>query len=194
MLTLEGWTEAYRRGDHAVQIYSSEKERLNAVHHILQWMKEDEVLFYFSDNFSQDSIEDGVDEIERTIKKAMESGRMRVCSSQEFYCPKGVFKVEERLKYWHKMVSDLKGKGFPSIIVVGDLSWATDDVETFSKVIRYEAQAVISGLPKGMTALCQYDARRMEQSQIDYMVSVHELQIKEGLLERNFWLIAQSFQ
>jgi len=49
----------------------------------------------------------------------------------------------------------------------------------------------MGGLPIGFTALCQYDSRLFSQTEIDYIESVHELQLKDGNLKRNFWLVSQ---
>jgi hypothetical protein len=79
------------------------------------------------------------------------------------------------------------------LIVVGDLSWAAEDPDLLAKIINYETKITMKGLPKGMTAVCQYDARRFNQKKMDVIQSIHELQLRGGELQRNFWLISQSY-
>lgn len=193
VITLNGdsWTNTYRRGDHAIQAYFSDVERLRTISEILDWMNNEEIFYYFAHDLDLDVVKENDGPLYSKIRKAIERGRLRICDSASFYCKNGVFREDETR--WIELIQYTSNKGYSGFIVVGDLSWAAEDPSLLAKVINYEIKITMKGLPKGMTAVCQYDARRFNQKKMDFIHSIHELQIREGALERNFWLISQSY-
>ena len=184
------WTETYRKGYHAIQFYSSDQERLQAIHDILGWMGEGDVLVYFTiqpDQGFLDSLESAISD---RISKAISSGRLVVRDSYSFYCPNGEFDGSDRAKSWLQLMDHFKDLGYDELVVVGDLSWAARDHELLDEIIKYEAKVTMNGLPSGMTAVCQYDTRLLDEMDIDCISSVHEFQIDNDGLKRNYWLIS----
>ncbi|NYT12630.1 MAG: hypothetical protein GKC03_08825 [Methanomassiliicoccales archaeon] len=187
------WTEAYRRGDHAIQVYSCDKERLRTVCDILEWIDRDEILIYIVDDLGLDFLNHGDSSIVRRIKEGIAQGRLRLMSATPFYLENGAFNLEVRIAEWKNILNEIQDEGYKGLVVVGDLSWSANNPGLFSEVLRYEAALSIAGLPKGFTAVCQYDSRLFSQKEIDYIESVHELQLKEGNLQRNFWLVSKRY-
>lgn len=187
----DAWTNTYRRGDHAIQVYFNDEERLHTISEILDWMNKDEIFYYFAHELDLDAVKENDGHLYTKIRKAIERGRLRICDSASFYCKEGGF--NEDATRWIELIHKISQKGYSGLVVVGDLSWAAEDPDLLAKIINYEIKITMKGLPTGMTAVCQYDARRFNQKKMDVIQSIHELQLREGELQRNFWLISQSY-
>jgi hypothetical protein len=187
------WTEGYRRGDHVIQVYSSERERLRTVCEILNWIDEDDLFIYIVDDLGLDSLGQLDGSMVKRIKKGIAQGRLRLMESTSFYLENGAFNLKSRMTAWATIINEIRDEGFKSLVVVGDLSWSANNPGLFSELLQYEATLSITGLPQGFTAVCQYDSRLFSQKEIDYIESVHELQLKDGNLQRNFWLVSQRY-
>ena len=185
------WTEAYRRGDHAIQVYSSDIERLRSVYDILDWIDDDELLIYLVDDAGLDSLSNGESHMIGRIREGIVQGRLRLMRATQFYLKGDAFCSESAITGWVKLLKEIQDEGYKTLVVVGDVSWSVNHSGLFSEVLKYEATLTMGGLPIGFTALCQYDSRLFSQTEIDYIESVHELQLKDGNLKRNFWLVSQ---
>lgn len=187
------WTESYRKGDHAVQVYSSDIERLRTVYDILDWIDDDDLLIYLVDDAGFDSLSNGESHMIGRMREEIVQGRLRLMRATQFYLMGGAFCSESTITGWVKLLKEIQDEGYKNLVVVGDVSFSANNPGLFSEVLKYEATLTMNGFPMGFTALCQYDSRLFSQTEIDYIESVHELQLKDGNLKRNFWLVSQRY-
>lgn len=166
---------------------------MRTVCEILDWIHDGDLLIYIIDDLRLDSLNHVDDFIIERIREGIAQGRLRLMESTSFYLDDGAFNLEARITEWATIINEIQDEGYKGLVVIGDLSWSANNPALFSEVLRYEATLSITGLPKGFTAVCQYDSRLFSQKQIDYIESVHELHLKEGNLERNFWLVSQRY-
>ncbi len=184
-------TDTCRKGDHAVHLYSSDRERLQTIVDMLDWMEKGEVLVYLS-TLSENELLKSSHPHFREIEQAIGSGKMILMDSYSFYCQNGKFDCQERLEKWNELNDEFMTKGYTGMVVVGDLSWLAGNSEMFSKVMQYEAKVTMEKLPETVTAICQYDSRLFNWEEMERINSVHELRLDGRKLIRNYWTLSSG--
>ena len=182
-------TSTLRRGDHAIQVFHTEVERVRLVEEVLDWIRDDEIFIFLSVLPMSEFLCQCRESLATRIERSISSGKMVIMNSHSFYCDGGEFSCEAMLERWNDLVSEHRSNGFNGIVVVGDLSWSSESKELFSKVMEYEVKVISDRLPQGMTAICQYDSRLYDDEEMERITSLHEIQMIDGGIRRNYWLI-----
>jgi len=192
-LTRKEWTEALRHGDHALHLYANDEEKFQVIGDLLSWLGKDEGLALVVEN-AKNRIEDADPKLRESLREALRSGKLNLFPSKSFYLPHDSFSIDEIISSWGKLREELNDLGFKKIMVSGDISWVSANKSLLDHFIRYEAHMLVRGLPEGITALCQYDRRAFSGGELGKVRNVHELELSDERLFRNFWMMTHGLR
>ena len=186
---MQKWTDDYRRGDHAVHIYRDGADLSRVILDVLGWLEGEEKFVYVTDRMLPNG-ENGFSSVAtRVIKEAIKEGRMEIVPSYSFYCPKGKFAGRATMDRWKEKYDRVLDQGYNSVIIAGDISWLSVRPSSFGSFMDYEQSIDLAHLPKTLSVLCQYDSRLFTPDQQEWASRVHQLRVRDGRLERNYWMI-----
>lgn len=172
-----------------VSFFSSRSEQLKIINDLLSWLDDDEGMVIILDDKDKETPMETDGDLWDKLQDGISSGRVLLLLPKSFYFKNGELNPVKIFESWLDVMERMREEGFEQIMAVGDLSWSAGNPPFFEAVLRYEAQSIINGLPRGMTALCFYDKRIFSGEQISRVRKIHELQLEAGRLSRNFWLL-----
>jgi hypothetical protein len=186
------WPDQLRFGEHIIQIYSTDEEKLRTIFDLINWMGDDLVVLYFSDNFALDALKDSQKRMRRGIEAAIDSGKLRTFPGSGSFCTDGRLLLEEWRSKWQNLLSELEKEGVKYLMKVSDFSWVADVEVAPTELFALEAHKLLTDLPKNTSIICQYDRRLFTKDMIRRFLALHETRLEWETLKRNFWLIQRK--
>jgi hypothetical protein len=155
---------------------------------MISWMDEDERLVLLSDRWDDEAKVPR----SRLIDAAIEEGHLEVLPARQALCYSGRFRAD--------MLGDIMGieveraldDGRSGLVLMWDLGWLSGDPEDFEAHVVQQASMALSPRPKGLTIMGQYGSAEFTSQQVERVVRVNSLVLEDGLLTRQFWVVANS--
>ncbi|MFP4197513.1 MAG: MEDS domain-containing protein [Methanomassiliicoccales archaeon] len=182
------WIDHYGKGDHVIQVFTNDAERLKAICDLIDWVKENELVVYICET----PLSCNGSPYDRKMEKAIREGRVRVISANSFYFSQGKIDHRRIMEKLDWIIESIHREGNRVGAAVGDLSWALGLRETFQELMRYEAMLHLDSPPMDIGILCQYDSRILTEEQKRMISRMHAMQLRNGQLERNHWLLCRT--
>jgi hypothetical protein len=186
---MDKWIDDYRKGDHAVHVYSSDYECKKILIDIAEWADRDEKVVWLSDKSSSGKIAVSRKPADGRLNSDLRNGRVEIKPSYKSYCPGGVFLGSKMFEFWGNVRKEALKEGYKGLVVIGDVSWLKDHQSVFEPFMRYEQAIDFARLPENLTLLCQYDERLFTGDQLRAAENVHQLHLRNGRLERSYWFV-----
>jgi hypothetical protein len=185
---LKRWYDDLKQGDHAAHIYHSTAEQARVVMDMISWMGEDERLVLLSDRW------DGDVKVRRSrlINAALEDGHLEIVSSRPTLCPSGKFRADMLGGIMGVEVERAFDDGRSGLVLMWDLEWLGKDANDFEAHIVQQASMALSPRRKGLTIIGQYGFSDFSLQQVERIARVNPLVLEDGLLTRQFWVVAHS--
>ena len=159
--------------EHLALLYSSHDERLDASLSFLQLgLENDERCLYIANDVSRAEVVAGLAALGGSPEEALERGQLEVLPADEVYTSDG-FDGDEMVATFIEMVNESARDGYEGLRVTGEIAWQSHDDVSFGDVIDYEKQFDRTVPEFDFTALCQYDLRRLDDSETLELVHVH---------------------
>lgn len=186
---MDKWIDDYRKGDHAIHVYSSDYDFKKVIVDIANWADRDEKVIWLNDKLSSKKASDSRMLADSRFIADLRTGRVEIRPSYASYCPGGEFLRSKMFEFWGNAYKDALKEGYKSLVVIGDVSWLGNHGPIFESFMRYEQAIDFARIPGNITILCQYDERLFTEGQLKAAESVHQLHLKDGRLERSYWFV-----
>ncbi len=170
-------------GSHVCYIYAQDDERLDVVSKYLRaGIDSRERLLYVTDTLSPEDLRD----VMRQRGVDLSDGEQAIVDrANDAYAPNNRFSSEAMLDEVREFYCDAQRRGFAGARTVGEMNWATRDVECADTALEYEAK--VNDLLKHYpcTCMCQYDARLFSGDLLMDVLQVHPYMVVRGQLVQN---------
>jgi hypothetical protein len=185
---MKRWYNDLKQGDHAAHIYHSTAEQARVVMDMISWMDEDERLVLLSDHW------DGDVKVPRSrlINAALEDGHFEIVPSRSTLCPSGKFCADTLGDIMGMEVERALDDGRSGLVLMWELEWLGKDASDFEAHIVQQASMALSPRRRGLTIIGQYGSSDFTPQQVERITRVNPLVLEDGLLTRQFWVVANS--
>jgi hypothetical protein len=183
------WTDGLRSGDHVMNPYQDDAERDRARLEIMQWAPREAKLILISDQAPDEGKLTPKTKRWKELKGAGEQDRLEILSAPDFFLNCGVSVGKGVMEAVKGMATSSAQEGYPSMVMVSDLSWLAGRREAFGSFMGFEAALNFAKLPLRTTFLCQYDRRAFSPAELKKACSIHERSLVGRTLERSQWFI-----
>lgn len=181
----------FRPGDHVMQIYHNDRERLAPLLRQLESVGEGESILYLTDRPSSLTGEAVTDAEREGVYAALDSGVLRVLPSWSSYCPGGRFDPYSMMGRWSEVIENLADDERRPSMIMGEGEWLASSPADFPRFMEYESLLNLAESMKGVAVVCQYSGKLFREDQLGRARSVHCLVLEQGRLERNFWVLSR---
>jgi len=173
------WLSGIRRGEHCIQIISSDEERSDLLKDLVGKAREGESVVLIANSRTKES-----------PKKHAKSrtGFTAASASILLDAPD----TESAVSAIKKLVDAEAKKGRKSVTVVIDSSFVLDTPGSFSRYMQVEGTLGLASFSLPTTFICLYDDNKFPHEQIELAMSMHPLVVQGGAMTRNFWLIPRN--
>lgn len=183
--------QRFAPGVHICQIFSDDDERQSALlEFILSGLQEGESARCFSDNLTEEAVEEYLSGYGISYQQARQSGALALAGTREVYFQGDVFDPDRMLGLLRAFHADTMARGFSAARVIGEMTPDVQHVRGGSRLLEYEARVSLLLRECPVTAVCQYDARRFDGAAIMDVLKVHPLMVVRGSVVRNPFFVA----
>lgn len=184
------WYDDLRMGDHAAHIYQSDAEEIKVVLDLIKWLGPNDKFVYLSDKWGLDDSSSRSVHMHPVLVAAAKEGRFEVLSARSALYSMGKLRPNAITDLMaHEQAKALQ-EGYNALLMGWDGTWACSIEDGLEPFLLCETHLNMSRFPKNLTAFCQYDGRKMVPEQSAKVSSMHQLVLKEGKLNRNYWVIS----
>ena len=174
--------------DHPCLIYESREERLETVvPFTLSGLKRGEKCIYIIDAGTADEFKIAFKAAGTDIDEYESRGQFSVIHEKDAYTREGFFDPDLMIAQLISENEQALREGYPTLRIVGEMSWALHDYSSVESVLEYEAKLnknLFSKYP--CIALCSYDRWKFDPGIIKEAVMTHPLLIRGGQIYHNF--------
>lgn len=182
-------------GVHICQIFSSDDERQESLlKFILSGLQSNERTCCFSDNATEQSVDEFLGNNGISYKEPRESGALTLAKTRDIYFENGCFDPERMLSLLSKYYDDSVTQGYPAARIIGEMTPEVQHVNGGNRLTEYESKISILLRDHPVTAVCQYDARSFDGATIMEALKVHPLMVIRGSVVHNpFFIKPEEF-
>jgi hypothetical protein len=114
------------------------------------------------------------------------SGQLEFYDSDQTYLRGGAFDPDRMIAFWEGRAQEISDEGrFPSVRLLGEMSWLERVPPPRDAVVRYETWADEFVSRCGQTCLCLYDLRRLGSGILMDLLRTHPKLLLGGLVLEN---------
>ena len=132
----------------------------------------------WGEGVSVDGMEDG------------EGGALQLFSTESIYYPDGEFDPNRMLELVRTLCARALNEGYAGVRGTGETSWWLKAIPGAERLLEYEAQLNDICRTGSLTAVCQYDARRLNGAALLNVLRVHPMMIVHGQIVRNPYYVS----
>jgi hypothetical protein len=177
-------------GTHICQIYNLDEERNDSLlKYLLSGINSGERVTCFSDNITEDEIEEYFKEKGLSFNEARDKGDVSLSSTGAAYFQNDKFDPDIMLDLLTKFYDDAMKDGYPACRVIGEMSPEIDNVPGGSRLMEYECLVTRLLEDHPVTAVCQYDASKFDGGTIMEVLKVHPQMVVNGMVLNNPFFI-----
>jgi len=193
--------EEFPPGIHMCYIYADEEERRRVIFRFLEsGLLNGEKVSYFMDADTEDTMKEqravlGIDTLYQEQQE-----HLSLASTKDAYYPTGRFVPDDMLCLLSDLYTQSRDAGYTGTRASGEMSWATRDISGSSRLMEYEALLNHTLKKYPITAICQYNAKRFNNSVLRDVLAVHPMIILHGRVLKNpyyiksWWLLKKYLE
>jgi hypothetical protein len=182
--------EHFPESCHVCLIYENEQQRQKIVsEYIAAGLKQGEVVRYFTDKTSPETVRSWIAELGVELSQAEENGSFSISKAERAYCPEGQFDPQEMINRSLQRYDLAKKAGYPGSRACGEMSWVLNGIPGSERILEYEVllNTINEAFPH--TGMCQYDARLFDGATLLKVLQVHPYLIAQGQVVQNPYYI-----
>jgi signal transduction histidine kinase len=158
---------------HFALFYRSHEERLDTAATFLKLgLEANERCLYIADGSSPDEVYDGLESLGVDLETVRGGDQLRVVSAAETYVADG-FDPGETTQSLTAMATESRDDGFDGLRVTGETGGLYRGDVSSAELLEYESERERRLHDGGLTVLCQYDLRRLDDAGVADVLQVH---------------------
>ncbi|HSH31832.1 MAG TPA: MEDS domain-containing protein, partial [Candidatus Saccharimonadales bacterium] len=183
---LQEAVESLTTHTHTCLIYSDRTEQFAAaIPYMKKGLNNNERCIYITDDNSvavvkKDMKRQGID-----FDEAVETGSLKMATKDQSYLKHGTFDPDAMLGLVKNSVADAEQKGFSSLRVTGEMTWALGPQVDDAKLLEYETKLNEFFPRHNCSAICQYNIKRFSAEIIRDILYTHPIAIVGGVFCKN---------
>lgn len=119
------------------------------------------------------------------VDGAVRRGQMRLVSSNEAYLAGGAFDPDMTVDYYRRACQESQARGYPTMCVMGEMSWSLRDCPGTERLLEYEALYARHFAAADAMTLCLYDLQQTRGEQIFDLLRLHGRILLNGIEMQN---------
>jgi hypothetical protein len=182
--------EHFPESCHVCLIYENEEQRQKIIsEYLAAGIQQGEVVRYFTDKSTPETIRKLLAEKGVEIKKVEEDGSFAISPAENAYCPNGRFDPQKTINDSKLRYEQAEKAGYTGSRACGEMSWALKGLPGSERLIEYEVLLNTVNVPFSHTGMCQYDARLFDGVTLLKVLQVHPYIIAQGQVVQNPYYI-----
>ena len=158
---------------HFALFYQSRQERLDAALAFVKLgLESGERCLYITDESTPEEVYDGLETLGAESTVVRDSDRLRIASTADIYLDGG-FDPSETANLLAEAVEESLTDGFEGFRVTGETGWVHEEDIPVDQLVEYETTVEHMVPAGGLTALCQYDLRQLDDTAVAAMLKIH---------------------
>lgn len=176
--------------NHVCLIYESEDQRRKTVSdYLADGIRQGELVRYFADVSSPESVRAWLAEIGIEVPGVEESGAFTIYSAETAYCPDGFFDPQATITRIMQRYVTAEQAGFTGSRVGSEMSWALKGLRGSERFLEYEVLLNTISTHFPHTGMCQYDARLFDGATLFNVLQVHPFMVAQGQIVKNPYFV-----
>jgi hypothetical protein len=182
--------EQFPESCHVCLIYENEEQRKKIVsEYIAEGLKKGEIVRYFADRTSPESIRSWLTDIGIKLTEAEEKGSFAISDAENAYCTDGSFDPKAMINRTISRYEIARKAGYVGSRATGEMSWALKKTPGADRLLEYEVLLNDIKDPFPHTGMCQYDARLFDGVTLLKVLQVHPYILAQGQIVQNPYYI-----
>lgn len=182
-----------RVGDHICWRYATDDEhRRVLVAYLSEGLDAGQRIAYFGEDDRTEQVRGYLTDAGLDVERLVEDGVLVLGPAEDAYLVGGTLDVEARIRAYEDFVRETYVAGFGALRVAGEVGWILNTYERAADDLQaYELRAEMLARAVPFIAMCGYDARTCDASDIARMRAVHGRGLHTTAPE-SYWLRARA--
>jgi two-component system, chemotaxis family, sensor kinase Cph1 len=173
-------------GDHVGVFYRGEADRDAVVVPVIASALEARcAVVYVCDRSEPVEVSDRLAAAGIDVGAAVGSGQLHVLGGAEAYVGEGRFEPQRTVDFYRRTADMSLSRGFPVLVVIGEMSWSLSDCPGTERLLEYEALYAEQFARTSTVTLCLYDLEQTGGGQILDLLRLHQRVVVNGMEQQN---------
>jgi hypothetical protein len=185
-ISLEAERDPFSEHNHMCLIYDDDEQRKKIMSQfVADGLAAGASVCYFADTTPLEEVRSWGEGVSVNSTDEGKDSAFQLYSTESIYYPDGMFNPNRMIELVRNLCTQALNDGYVGVRGTGETSWWLEDIPGAKQLLEYEAQLNDICQSGSLTAVCQYDARRLDGAVLLNVLRVHPMMIVHGQIVRN---------